>query len=118
MKYYNLLKKLSLRSNHHSHQMSCIIIRGNKVIGRGFNMLKTHPHSPHKNFKQIHAEFAAVLNAGYDVKGATVIIFREKKDGTLAVSKPCTSCHQFLIEQGVEEIVYTFENSFKMEKIA
>lgn len=118
MRYLRILKRLSIRSNHHSHQISCIIIRGGKIIGRGFNMIKTHPNSPHKDYKNIHAEFAAVLNANYDVVGGTAIIFRQRKDGTLALSKPCTSCHQFLINHGIVEIIYSFENNFKMEKIA
>lgn len=118
MKYLKLLRKLSLRSNHHSHRISCLIVRGGKIIGRGFNMIKTHPHSPQKNFKQIHAEFAAVLDSCYDVEGATAYIFREKKDGTLAVSKPCPSCHEFLVKQGVSEIVYSFHDSFKKERIS
>jgi len=118
MRYLRILKRLSLRSNHHSHKISCLIIRSGKIIGRGFNMLKTHPHSPHKNWNQVHAEFHAVLNAGYDVEGATAYIFRQKKDGSLASSKPCPSCHEFLVKQGIAEIVYTFDKSYKMEKLA
>ncbi len=81
-------------------------------------MVKTHPHSPHKNYKQIHAEFAAVLNANYDVAGGTAYIFRQTKDGIPAISKPCTSCHQFLVEQGITEIVYSCEGTYKEEKLA
>jgi len=118
MRYLRILKRLSFKSNHHSHHIACLIVRSGKIIGRGYNMIKTHPHSPHKNYKQIHAEFAAVLNAEYDVKGAIAYIFRQTKDGTPAVSKPCASCHQFLVEQGIVEIVYSIEGSYKEEKLA
>jgi deoxycytidylate deaminase len=118
MKYLRLLKKLSLKSNHHQHKMACLLVRGGRIIGRGYNMVKSHPDSPHKCFKQIHAEFHAVLNAGYDVENATAYIFREKKDGTLALARPCRHCMVFLIKNGVKEIVYSFDNSHKKERIA
>jgi len=81
-------------------------------------MLKSHPQSPHRNWKQRHAEFNAVISADWDVEGATAYIFREQKDGTLAIAKPCTSCAAFLVSNGVREIVYSFQGSYKKEKLA
>lgn len=98
--------------------MACVIVRGGKIIGRGFNMSRTHPSSPQLGYKQIHAEFSAVLNADYDVKGGTAYIFRQRKDGKLAMSRPCVYCHQFLIEQGIHDIVYSFDGNFVKEKLA
>jgi len=83
----------------------------------GFNLLKTSPNSPHPYFS-IHAEYNAFLDAGGNVKGATVYIFRETKNGVTAPAKPCASCYNFLVSKGVKKIVYTIENSFKEEKVA
>ena len=116
-KFLNLAKKLSYSSDHHSHKLGCVVAKGNKILGTGFNLLKTSPHSPH-SFKFIHAEYMAVLNARFNVKGATVYIFRQHKNGIPALSKPCPDCHRFLLEQGVAEIIYTYEGSFVKEKIA
>lgn len=117
MKYLRILKRLALCSDHHSHKMSCILVRGGKIIGRGYNMLKSHPNSPHPRFRQRHAEFNAIISASYDVRGATAYIFREQKDGTLAIAKPCTSCSAFLVANGVTEIIYSFQGSYKEEKL-
>jgi deoxycytidylate deaminase len=112
-----LAKHASCKSDHHSHKMGCVIAKGNKVLGVGHNVMKTHPKSPHK-YKSIHAEFMAAINAGYDIEGATAYIFRQQKDGTWAMAKPCEYCWKFLVELGVKEVVYSFEGSFKQERVA
>lgn len=78
--------------------------------------MKTHPKSPHE-FKSVHAEFMAVADADFDIEGATAYIFREHKNGTMAMAKPCESCWKFLMEHGVKSVVYSFEGSFKEEKV-
>lgn len=117
-KFIKLAKKISNRSDHHSHKLACIIVRGSRIIGTGFNKLyKKSTKSPHAYFS-IHSEFAAVVNAGWDVKGATAYVFRQHKDGTYANARPCPSCYKFLVEEcGIKNIIYTFEGGFKEEKV-
>lgn len=87
-------------------------------MGIGHNMMRTHPKSPHGCWKFIHAEFMAVLNAGYDVEGATVYVYRQLKSGVPALSRPCSHCWRFLTDLGIKKVVYSIENDFKQEKIA
>ena len=115
-KFLHLAKRASKRSEHHSHKIGCVITKRNRVIGTGFNMLRTHTKSPH-SYKSIHAEFAAVINAGYDVKGATAYVFRQQKNGAWAMSRPCEYCWKFLVGYGIKEVVYSFEGSFKKESL-
>lgn len=114
--FLSLAKQASRKSGHDQYRMGCVIAKGNKLIASGHNINKTHPKSPHK-FKTIHAEFMAAHNAGYEIEGATVYVFREIKDGTPAMAKPCEDCWRFLYECGVKEVVYSFEGSFKHERI-
>lgn len=116
MEYYKLLKKLSERSDHPKHKMSCIIIRKGKIIGKGFNMLKTHPSSEHK-WQCRHAEFNAFISADRNIEGATVHIFRENNNGVLSHARPCPSCYKLLMENEAKLIVYSFEGSYKTEKL-
>ena len=116
MKFLDLAKQVSQKSDHHTHKLGCVIARGNKVLGSGFNALKTHPRSPHP-FRSIHAEFMATLNAGYDIKGATAYIFRQQKDGTWATARPCEFCWRFLMDCGIKKVIYSFEGTFKQEDI-
>lgn len=106
----------SSKSDHHSHKIGCVIAKGNKVLGTGWNVLKTHPKSPHQ-YKSIHAEFMASIAAGDAIEGATAYIFRQQKDGTWANSKPCASCWKYLMELGIKEVVYSFEGYFKQERV-
>lgn len=117
MKFYKMLKKLSQFSDHHSHKMSALAVRKGRIIGKGFNMLRTCPNSPH-GYHFRHAEYNAYLNARGDIKGATIYIFRENKNGSMALARPCSSCYNFLVSQGVKKIIYTAENTFVEEKVA
>lgn len=114
--FLSLAKNLSKKSNHHSHKIGCLIVKGNKVLGAGCNLMKTHPKSPHP-FHSSHAEFMAVAKANYKIKGATAYIYREQKNGTPAISRPCESCWNFLIEHGLKQIVYSFQGNFKQENL-
>lgn len=116
-RFLSLAKERSKLSDHDDHKLGCVIARGNRILGVGHNMTKTHTKSPHK-FKNCHAEFMAVLNSGSKIEGATVYVFREQKNGTPANSRPCQSCWEYLMSLGAKKVVYTFEGSFKQEKIA
>jgi len=114
--FLSLAKRASKRSDHTKHRLGCCIARGNKVLGVGHNMMKTHPKSPH-SWGHIHAEFLAVLNSGYDVEGATAYVYREQKDGSPAMSRPCKYCWDYLISKGITTVVYSFKGSFVQEKL-
>ena len=116
-KFLKIAKEASSRSDHYKYKMGCAIAKGNKILGVGCNSMKTHPKSPHK-FKSTHAEFMAAQNAGlWNLEGATVYVFREQKDGKMAMAKPCPYCWRFLVDCGVKEVVYSFEGSFKKESM-
>jgi deoxycytidylate deaminase len=109
-------KEMSVKSHHHTHKIGCVLVKRNRIIGSSCNTLKTHPKSPNC-YKSIHAEFGAVVDAGFDVKGATAFVFREQKNGTWAIAKPCFACRNFLIKCGIREVIYTVESSFTYEKM-
>lgn len=113
--FLSLAKKAAQHSDHHSHKIGCIIAKGNKILGTGWNVMRTHPKSPHK-YKSIHAEFMASINTN-KIEGATAYVFRQQKDGTWANSKPCSSCWDYLMDLGIKEVVYSFEGSFRKEKV-
>lgn len=115
----NIIKKLKLlrqKSNHHSQKMAAIIIKRGRILGVGFNTLKTHPASPHF-FKSSHAEFNCinkVKNKGL-LKGATIIIYREDASGDMVLAKPCKSCQKLLNRFGISKIVYSNNGCFIFE---
>lgn len=114
--FLKLARKESKKSDNEYYKLGCVIVRGSKILGMGHNLLKTHPKSPHA-FRSTHAEFMATISAGFEIKGATVYVFRENKNGTLAMSRPCDSCWKFLSDSGVKKIVYSADGTFKQEKM-
>lgn len=115
MKFLKLLKKLKNLSDHKVHQMSCVIANKNQVVSIGFNKLKKHPRSKHP-FKATHAELAAVLDNKFaDLNGCTAFIYREHRDGSFALSRPCESCWETLRLAGIKKVCYTTEGSWKEE---
>lgn len=118
MKFEKLLKKLTNHSTHHTHKISCIIAKGNKVISVGINKIKTHPRSNHP-WSMVHAELDAILGCSKeDLKGADIYLFRENKNGKRACSKPCRYCQELISISGIKKIIYTHEGSFKEEEVA
>ena len=104
MKFIKELKKLRLLIDHPTHQMSCLIIDKNKIISKGYNKYKTHPQSRHK-YKMLHAELSAVLDNKFaDLKGTSIYVYREHKDGSRALSRPCPSCMQTIKLAGIVHV--------------
>lgn len=112
-RFFMLAKKLASHSDHSQHHLGAAIVSGNKVIGVGFNKNKTHPKSFHK-FKGIHAEFSAVMNSReQNVRGASIYVYRETKNGTLGNSKPCIFCQDMLRSVYIKNVYYTTENGYE-----
>lgn len=113
LKYFDLAKRLSYKSNHHKVQMGCVIVDKNRVIGLGINQMKTNPKSPYP-YKTTHCEFDAVLDCERrSIKGASIYIYRENKSGTLANAKPCRYCEYLLRRVGIKRVYFTNNGSYE-----
>lgn len=106
MKFLKLLQKLQTYSTHPVHKMSCVIANKNRVVSIGFNKYKTHTKSKNTH-PYIHAELAAILDNKFaDLNGCTAYVYREHKNGTPAISKPCNHCMQMLKIAGIKKVWY------------
>lgn len=110
-KYFELARRLSLKSDHYQYHLGCVLVKKSKVISVGWNMLKTHPKSPHK-WNMIHAEFHAILGVpAADLRGSTIYIYRENKKGEPALAKPCKSCYKMLEDCDIKTVYHTINGS-------
>ena len=114
--YLNIARKASNKSNHKKYHLGCVIVKGSRILGIGWNIHRTHPKSPHQ-YKFIHAEFMAALNANEQIKGSTVYVFRQKKNGKWAMARPCKDCMKYLINLEVKRIIYSFNGYFNEEDL-
>jgi len=110
-KYFELAKKLARTSEHPDHKLGAVIVKGNNILGLGFNKLKTHPKA--KNYAQrIHAELAAILNARTDLKDSDLYVFRYTQSGLQGISKPCSGCMIAIEESGIKTIYYSKQEGY------
>ena len=106
-KYMDLARKLSYKSTHPKHKLGATIIKGSKILGLGFNKLRTDPLSP-TPFHQIHAELDALNDKDTkDFRGSKIYVYRKLQNGEQALAKPCIYCQKELKRRGVKECIYT-----------
>jgi len=106
-KYFELAKRISTKSDHPKHHIGCVLVKKNKIISTGWNLMKTHPLSPRK-FKSVHSEFYTILGVPVsDLKGAIMYLYRENRQGEYALAKPCKYCDRMLEDCGIKAVYYT-----------
>lgn len=103
------LAKLSADRSQHRFRLGAVIFNGREVMGKGWNnACKTHPRSP-TPYNTIHAEFAAIADALYDVKGCDIYVHRLLADGRPGLARPCTKCMKMLVDAGIRNIYFSIE---------
>lgn len=132
-RYFAIAKKCASLSDYHRHNNStnqikigCTVVKGNYVVSKGFNKMKTHTfqnlHNKRSKYQtpapRIHAEIDALIYSRYnDLSGCEVFVYRELQDGTLGNCKPCKSCTSAMIAAGIKHIYYTTETGYHYERI-
>ena len=94
-----------------SKRHAALVVRGNRVIGAGINIMKTHPGTGRR--ASYHAEFSALRRLKRDpskplempAKGAILYSFRNGFDKR---SRPCSDCIQLAKEKGIKMIVFSY----------
>lgn len=116
-RFLAIARMLALKSDNQDHKHGCVVVYKNKIIGKGYNKTSTHPKS-NSRYKKLHAEVSAINNAlkSFDELSRCVLyVYREHKDGTPALSKPCKSCAEYINTYGINVVVYTIQNGWKLE---
>ena len=97
-------------------------------MGIGYNICKENPiqklYNKERGFdvdscvNSLHAEMMAIMKVrNLDIQWgkAHIYIYRELKDGSLALSKPCAACTKAIIDLGIKNIHYTGNNKYISE---
>lgn len=85
------------RRSSHDWPMAAAVLSGARVLAVAHNDSKTHPQAQTHN-RSLHAEHAVLLamQTLQDNRIDTMIVVRIKKDGQLALAKPCDSCMELI----------------------
>jgi len=90
----------------HRFKMGATIVRGNKILSKACNIMKTHPKFGSGQYNNLHAEGHAIYKAirsGIDVSGTTIYVYRENNN----LAKPCPCCMGLIHKYGIKEVVYS-----------
>ena len=102
----------------------------NQVLAVGFNTNKTHPIQKKYNryrkmeygfsepMPKLHAEMSCLMqikNMDLDFSKVELYIYRENRDGNLAISRPCAACMKMIDKLGIKKIHYTTDGGFANE---
>lgn len=112
IRFFDIAKKLAAKSNHHQHKLGCVLVKKNRIVGVGFNKIRTHTKSV-AEYNMLHAEISALFSA-QDAEDCIAYVYRETKTGIRALAKPCEGCHKALKLAGVKTVYYTSDNSYSV----
>lgn len=127
LKYFNVAKSVSKTSNFPRIHIGAIIVYKNEIISVGTNSRKTHPiqkiYNENRNFDDqesanhfVHAEMSALIKVKHhELKNMVIYIYRENKNGDLAMCRPCPACMKYIKENNIKKIYYTTEYGYCRE---
>jgi pyrimidine deaminase RibD-like protein len=104
---FKLAKNVAKLSTHKRCKLGAVIVVNGTPVAVGTNRGKTDPNAP---FTGLRAEVVALGNAEkINLKGAILFVYREKKDGSLGLSKPYKYCEEALRLKGIKRVFYTID---------
>ena len=130
---FRMARACSLQSDYcGSARIGCIAVYKGSVLAKGFNSDKTHTIQSRYNVmrykdignrylpSKIHGELAVLQKIKYldiDFSRVHIYVYRELKDGTIAMARPCPACMAAIKQMGIKHIHYTTECGFAAERI-
>lgn len=125
--YFSSAKAVSKLSDH-KQQIGCIVTIGHRIVSSGHNS-KSKCHAIQAKMDKalfgeesrgaLHAEVDALLpliKKGVDLTNASIYVYREHKNGSLACARPCQRCEKLIRQCGIRRVHYTVENGIAEEK--
>ena len=132
---FQLARECSLKSDYtgggRAHIGAIAVYKGS-ILAKGFNTDKTHTAQSRFNVyrykdsgnnylpEKCHAEQTVIQKIKYldiDFSKVKLYIYREFKDGRLAMCRPCPSCQAAIKEMGIKQIYYTTESGYCKEEL-
>lgn len=125
---FNVAKAIAKTSEYPRVKIGCCIVKKNRVLAVGINMVKSHPLQKQYNayrpldenhiHNNIHAELDAIRKCqAKDLIGADIYVYREDSSGKLRMCKPCEACTELIKKCGIKRIYYTDVDGFYMKVV-
>ena len=127
-KYFDLARAAALTSPYPKIKIGCCIIKKNRILSVGTNLVKSHPMQKELNryreidvnriHNNIHAEVETIIKCSQDLTNAVLYTYREDTHGHIRKSRPCPACMELLRRHGIKEIHYTTDDGYCQELLA
>lgn len=127
--FFESAKAVSILSDHPNFHLGCVIVEGSRIISSGCNSITRcspiqqkldHNRFGGEHRGVCHAETAALLpliRQRADLTSCTAYLYRSHKDGSLAISRPCSGCMSLLRAVGIRRVFFTVEGGYAVEDI-
>lgn len=132
-RFFEEAKKESYLSDYDGAHLGAVAVYKNKfILARAHNTDKTNPTQYFYNRYRIkgksdimlmpprsHCEtnlYRKVRYLDIDFKDLIIYIYREHKDGTKAIARPCPSCEKLLKDLGIRTVCYTTDSGIVEER--
>jgi deoxycytidylate deaminase len=102
--------------------IGAVIVKGNRIVGRGYNKFSADVEKFKLQFGfsddelwSLHAEMAAIVDAEEDLEGAVMFVNGFKsKNGNPILCKPCECCMKMLKHVPVHTVYYASRQGVKI----
>ena len=127
--FFESAKAASLLSDHPQFHLGCVIVDGSRIISSGCNSITRcspiqqkldHNRFGGEHKGVCHAETSALLpliRQRADLTSCAAYLYRSHKDGSLALSRPCSGCMSLLRAVGIRRVFFTVEGGYAVEDI-
>ena len=128
---FRLAREASLMSDYSGNaRVGCIVVYKGCILAKGWNTDKTHPKQAQFNVHRFrsggnkylpdkaHAEISALTKIRFldiDFSRVHIYVYRELRDGTIAMARPCEACFHALQEYGIKHVHYSTDRGFAYE---
>lgn len=122
LKFFNVAKAVSKTSDYHGAKIGCVVCIGNNILSVASNSEKTHSlqciYNRFRDFdtetsaNKLHAEVHAlslIYRRHINWSKVEIYMYRELKNGTPAISKPCPACENLIHDLGIRTMFYINE---------
>lgn len=126
--YFRAAESVANLSNHRC-KMGCVVVNGHRIISSGHNSAtKTHAFQTKVDSHYfgcdcagyLHAETDALIpliNSGVDLSRAVIYVYRNMRDGSKGMARPCPRCMGVIKSLGIKKINYSTPDGFAEEII-
>lgn len=133
MNPFSKARELARSSDFKRAQVGCVVVKKKEILAEGVNTDKTSKWQEYYNFKSgklrgyakhsMHAEIRALSklinkhNVDDDMRRVHIYVYRELKDGTIAMARPCAACMAMIKDMGIKHIHYSTPDGYAHEVI-